>query len=309
MIALLLLAFGGPRSLDDVEFLLARLFRRKPSPEILERVKERYRLIGGFSPLPEITSQQARALEKRLNERGLSVKSFVGMRYSHPLIEETVDEILREGIREVITLPMSPLRSKGSTGAYIEEMNRVVADRKEDLKVSFVEGWSQNPLFLDAVRENVREGLSGFAPGERGRVHLLFTAHSLPKSMIENGPYVQDMSGSVKGVLEGLEDLPWHIAFQSRGMGPEEWIGPDVESVLTELATEGVRDVLVVPIGFVADHIEILYDIDILFQEKARSLGMVLKRTKSLNTSEKFILALAAAVEGQLLKELRITNC
>jgi protoporphyrin/coproporphyrin ferrochelatase len=309
MIALLLLAFGGPRSLDDVEFLLTRLFRRKPSPEILERVKERYRLIGGFSPLPEITSQQARALEKRLNESGLSVKSFVGMRYSHPLIEETVDEILREGIREVITLPMSPLRSKGSTGAYIEEMKRVAADRKEDLTVSFVEGWSQNPLFLDAVREKVKEGLSGFAPEKRGRVHLLFTAHSLPKSMIENGPYVQDMTGSVKGVLEGLEDRPWHIAFQSKGMGPEEWIGPDVESVLTELATEGVRDVLVVPIGFVADHIEILYDIDILFQEKARSLGMVLKRTKSLNTSEKFILALAAAVEGQLLKELRITNC
>jgi protoporphyrin/coproporphyrin ferrochelatase len=300
MIALLLLAFGGPRSLDDVEFLLTRLFRRKPSPEVLERVRERYRLIGGFSPLPEITSQQARALEKRLSERGLPVKSFIGMRYSHPLIEETVDEVLREGIREMIALPMSPLRSRGSTGAYIEEMNRVAADRKEMLKVSFVEGWHRSPLFLDAVREKVREGLSGFAPEKRGGVHLLFTAHSLPKSMIENGPYVQDMNDSVKGVLKGFENQPWHIAFQSKGMGPEEWISPDVESVLTELATEGVRDVLVVPIGFVADHIEILYDIDILFQEKARSLGMVLKRTRSLNTSEKFILALAAAVEGQL---------
>ncbi len=205
-----------------------------------------------------------------------------------------------EGIREIVALPMSPLRSRGSTGAYIEEMNRVAADRKEMLKVSFVEGWHQSPLFLDAVREKVKEGLSEFAPERRSRVHLLFTAHSLPRSIIENDPYVQDMKESVEGVLKGFEDQPWSIAYQSKGGGPEEWVGPDVESVLTELATEGVRDVLVVPIGFVADHIEILYDIDILFQEKARSLGMVLKRTESLNTSEKFILALSAAVEERI---------
>ena len=300
MIALLLLAFGGPRSLDDVEFLLTRLFKRAPSPELLERVKARYDLIGGFSPLPEITCRQAEALEKRLNERGYPLKSFVGMRYSHPLIEETVDEVLREGIREIVALPMAPLRSKGSTGAYIEEMKRVTGSRKEQIKVSFVEGWHQHPFFLDAVREKIREGLSEFAPERRGRVHLLFTAHSLPRSIIENDPYVRDMEESVRGVLEGLGDRPWRMAFQSKGGGQEEWIGPDVESVLTELAAEGVRDVLVVPIGFVADHIEILYDIDILFRDQAVSLGIMLKRTASLNTSEKFVLALATAVEKQL---------
>lgn len=300
MIALLLLAFGGPRSLDDVEFLLTCLFRRGPSPEVLERVKARYRLIGGFSPLPEITCRQAKGLEKSLNERGILVRSFVGMRYSHPLIEETVDEILQEGIREIVALPMAPLRSKGSTRAYIEEMNRVTEGRKEGMKVSFVEGWHEHPLFLDAVREKVREGLSEFAPEGRSRVHLLFTAHSLPRSIIENDPYAEDMKESVKGVLKGFESQPWSMAFQSKGGGPEAWIGPDVESVLTQLATEGVQDVLVVPIGFVADHIEILYDIDILFQEKARSLGIVLKRTESLNTSEKFILALSAAVEERI---------
>ena len=308
MIALLLLAFGGPRSLDEVEFLLTRLFRRNPPPEVLERIKDRYRLIGGLSPLPEITSQQAKALEKRLNDKGFPVKSFVGMRYSHPLIEETVEEIAREGIREVIALPMSPLRSEGSTGAYVEEMKRVAGNRKEDLRVSFVEGWHQNPLFLDAVREKVAEGLSGFPPEKRGRVHLLFTAHSLPKSIIENDPYIQDMNDSVQGVLETYKDQPWHVAFQSKGAGPAEWAGPDVESVLAELAKEGVQDVLVVPIGFVADHIEILYDIDILFQQKAKSLGLVLKRTASLNTSEKFIHALAAVVEERV-KQLRVADC
>ena len=117
-----------------------------------------------------------------------------------------------------------------------------------------------------------------FSPEERKRVHLIFTAHSLPKTMIEGDPYVKDMEASVGGVLEGTESRPWHIAFQSRGGGPEEWVGPDVESVLQELSKEKVREVLIVPIGFVSDHIEVLYDIDILYRKKAESLGMVLKR-------------------------------
>jgi ferrochelatase len=300
MIALLLLAFGGPRSLDDVEFLLTRLFGRPPSPEVLKRVKARYRLIGGSSPLPEITRRQGEALENRLKGRGYPVKSFVAMRYSHPLIEETVDEVLREGIRDIVALPMAPLRSKGSTGAYIEEIKRVTGSRKEETRVSFVDGWHQHPLFLDAVREKIRKGLSEFIPERRDHVHLLFTAHSLPGSVIKDDPYVQDMEESIRGVLEGFEGRLWRMAFQSKGGGTEEWIGPDVESVLADLAAKGVGDVLVVPIGFVADHIEILYDIDILFQEKARSLGVMLKRTESLNTSEKFILALAAAAEERI---------
>ncbi len=297
MRSLLLLAFGGPRSLDEVEFLLTRLFRRKPSPEILEKIKERYRLIGGSSPLPRITLEQAGRLEKKLNDMGYPFKSYVGMRYGHPLIEEALDGILQDGIREIVALPMTPFRSRGSTGAYIDELNRVIEIRKETVKAGFVEGWHLHPLFLEAVRERIREGLLEFIPEERKRVHLIFTAHSLPISMIGNDPYLKDMKESVEGVLEGVELLPWSIAYQSKGGGQEEWVGPDVESVLTELAAQDVKEVLIIPIGFVSDHIEVLYDIDILFQKKAESLGMVLKRTPSLNTSEKFICALAAAVE------------
>src|SRR4030043_860658 len=124
MKAILLLAFGGPRSLDEVESFLTRLFRgRKPSPDQLERVKERYRLIGGCSPLSEITSDQAVALEKELNARGHAFRSYVGMRYCHPLIEETLKQIVRDGFKEVISLPMAPFQSRASTGAYIEEVN------------------------------------------------------------------------------------------------------------------------------------------------------------------------------------------
>jgi protoporphyrin/coproporphyrin ferrochelatase len=299
--ALLLLAFGGPRSLEEVEFLLTRLFRgRKPSSEQLERVKERYGLIGGFSPLPEITQRQGKALEERLNARGNHFRSYIGMRYSRPLIEEAVNEITQDGMNEIVALPMAPFRSRASTGAYAEELNRVRQGLKIPLKVTFVDGWHTRPIFLDAVGEKIREGLNDFDPGVRQRVHLIFTAHSLPSSIIQNDPYVQDMEASVKGVLSGIECANWHIAFQSKGIGPEEWIGPDVEQVLDDLASQEVREVLLVPIGFVSDHIEILYDIDVLFRKKAESLGMVFKRTRSLNTSGRFIEALADAVEERI---------
>jgi len=301
MRALLLLAFGGPLSLGEVEIFLTRLFNgRKPSPEQLERVKERYRLIGGSSPLVGITQRQAEALEKRLNGKGYRFKSYTGMRYGPPLIEETMEKILRDGIHEVIAVPMTPFRSRVSTGAYIEEVNRIQREMKARIVVSFVEGWHLHPLFLEAVREKVREGLREFSLKERKRVHLIFTAHSLPKRMMESDPYANDFKASVKGVLEGFEPLRWHIAFQSRGTGPEEWAGPEVESVLTELSEGKVREVLIVPIGFVSDHIEILYDIDILYRQKAESLGMILKRSPSLNASERYIEALSSAVEEHM---------
>jgi ferrochelatase len=302
MRAFLLLAFGGPHSLAEVEPFLTRLFRgRKPSKEVLERIKERYRLIGGASPLFKITREQAKRLEKRLGEKGHLFKSYVGMRYGHPMIEETMKEMLEDGIEEVIAIPMAPFQSRKSTGAYIEEVKRVQKNIGEVLKVSFVVGWHMHPLFLEAIREKVYEGLKGFTPEERKGVHLLFTAHSLPKSIIEKDPYAREIDESIRGVVEGLEHRAWKMAYQSKGGGPEDWVGPDVESVLASLSQDGVKRVLIVPIGFVSDHIEILYDIDIVYRETAKSLGIKLKRTTSLNFSEKFVEALSAIVEDHIL--------
>lgn len=301
MKALLLLAFGGPRSLDEVESFLTQLYRgRKPSPDQLGRVKERYRLIGGYSPLPEITFKQAKGLEEKLNSKGYRFKSYVGMRYGHPLIEETLRGILRDEIQEIVALPMAPFRSRASTGAYIEEVNEMKKNLEAMIEISFVGGWHLHPLFLEAVQEKIEEGLMQFTLEARKRVHLIFTAHSLPKSMVQNEPYLKDMEESVRGVLRKIEPLPWHIAFQSRGMGSEEWLGPDVESILTKLSLNKVREVLLIPIGFVSDHVEVLYDIDILYREKAESLGMILKRAPSLNLSERFIEALSSAVENHM---------
>jgi ferrochelatase len=301
MRALLLLAFGGPSSLEEVESFLIRIMKgRKPSPEQLERVKQRYRSIGGSSPLLEITKRQAKGLEAKLNQKGFPFKSYIGMRHGHPMIEETMKEILRDRIREVIVIPMTPFQSRESTGAYIEELNRVLKDIGEEVKVAFVTGWHMHPLFLEAVREKVREGLMGFPPEERKRVQILFTAHSLPRSVVEKDPYAREIEETVKGVVNGLEHRAWRMAYQSKGGGPEEWVGPDVESVLEDLFKEKIRNVLIVPIGFVSDHIEILYDIDILYKKKAESLGMLLKRSPSLNASEQFIEALANIVEEHL---------
>jgi len=310
MKALLLLAFGGPRSLDEVEIFLTRLFKgRKPSPEQLEKVKERYRLIGGHSPLPEITFRQAKSLEEKLNSKSYRMKSYVGMRYGSPFIEETLKKIFQDGIHEVIAIPMAPFQSRESTGAYIEEVKRVQKNIGEELEVSFAVGWYLHPLFLEAVRERIREGIMEFNPEERKRVQLIFTAHSLPKSIIEKDPYAREIEASIKGILDGFEPMPWRMAYQSKGGGPEEWAGPDVESVLEALSKESIREILIVPIGFVSDHIEILYDIDILYQEKAKLLKMVLKRTSSLNDSERFIEALASIVEEHLsIAERRLRN-
>jgi ferrochelatase len=301
MKALLLLAFGGPRSLDEVESFLTRLFRgRKPSPEQLERVKERYRLIGGGSPLPEITFKQAKALESSLNSRGCQIKSYVGMRYGHPLIEETLKKILEDGIHEVIAVPMAPFRSRASTGAYIEEVNQISKNIGEKIEISFVEGWHLHPLFIESVREKIEEGLTQFTPEERKRVHLIFSAHSLPKSIVEKDPYAEEIEASIQGVLEKLKPFSWHMAYQSKSGGPEEWVGPDVETVLEGLSKKKIREALIVPIGFVSDHIEILYDIDILYRDKAKLLGMQLKRTPSLNFSKRFIEALSEIVEEHI---------
>lgn len=301
--ALLLLAFGGPRSLDEVESFLTHLFKEKKiSREQIEEVKERYRLIGGSSPLPEITRRQAMALEKKLNLKGYSFKSYVGMRYGNPFIEETLKEMIRNGHKEVFALPMTPFRSRYSTGAYQEELNRAKKTLGNPLEIHFIEAWHSHPLFLQAVVERIEEGLTQLSWEEKKKVHFIFTAHSLPESVIENDPYVEDLKETVNGVLKEIKPSHWHMAFQSQGGGLERWIGPDVESVLLELRKVHVKSILMIPIGFVSDHIEVLYDIDILYREKAQSMGMVLKRTPSLNDSERFTEALASVVEEYLSK-------
>jgi protoporphyrin/coproporphyrin ferrochelatase len=304
--AVLLMAYGGPDSLDDVgPYLLDVRGGRETPYELVEEVRERYALIGGRSPLLSITRQQAEALENHLNteEAGPNhYKVFVGMRHWTPYIREMVDEIAQAGYRQVIALCMAPYFSKMSIGAYAEKLRQALEEQKQkgiDLNAHMVEAWNTHPGFIGSLVERVREGLDKFPPAERDGVQVVFTAHSLPVAIMKQGdPYADQFQQTAALVADacGLPEGRWQTGFQSAGASSIPWLGPSLEEMLPALAQVGKRSVLIAPIGFVADHVEILYDIDIFAQEIAGNLGIHLERTQSSNTSPAFIAALADIV-------------
>ncbi len=336
MIAVLLLTFGCPDSIESIEpFITNVMGGRKPSPNQLQKIKDRYQAIGGHSPLLDITKRQAEALERILKSQILKPKSqirvFVGMRYWHPFIKDTLKEILNLKAERIVVLVMAPHYSKVSTGGYIKAVNKAMAELtppfpplekggEGGFDISFINNWHTHPLFLKAVAERIKEGISYFSPlissprwgeGEGEGVQVIFSAHSLPvppsppfskggKVGLEDDPYAKQLNETIQGVLRHTGDITWHLGFQSKGMSPGEWLGPTVDSILERLSREGKKYILIVPVGFVSDNIETLYDIDIVYKEKAESLGMTFHRTESLNDSPKFIESLSAIVREHL---------
>ncbi|MEE8424061.1 MAG: ferrochelatase [Thermodesulfobacteriota bacterium] len=305
--AVLFLAFGGPESLDDVKPFVMNVLAsrgRTPAQAQIDGIIERYKLIGGKSPLLEITRSQAVALEKISSEAGNPVKVYTGMRHWHPFIKDTLDEIWNDGVEKVLALPLAPHNSKAVIGGYVEAVEKALNGRETHVDVSYVKSWHTHPLFLEALKEKIVEALSGFSTEDRATVQLIFSVHSLPLRLVQNDPYVEQVMETIDGVLKLMDQterpIQWHLAYQSKGGGPGEWLGPDIESVLKTLAERGDKNVLLVPVGFVSDHVEILYDIDILAKEAAESLGINFRRTLSLNDSSKFIEALFTIVSENL---------
>jgi ferrochelatase len=301
MIAILLMAFGGPDSLQSIEPFLSNLMRgKKPSPDQVKKVQERYKLIGGKSPLLEITEEQARNLEQRLNGETKNYRVYVGMRYWHPYISEAVRKILHDGAERIAGLSLSPFSSRVTTSAYLKELQEALAET-DRIPYVFIEGWYKHPRFIEALLERIREGMAHFADEEQAEVVLVFSAHSLPKEYILGGDsYVRDIGETISLVLEKLGKVNWRFGYQSRGAAAGEWLGPDVELLLEEIAHQGKRKVLLVPIGFASDHIETLYDVDIAMRQKAEVLGLTFHRAPSLNASPKFIETLAQLVEERV---------
>lgn len=301
-IAVLLMAHGGPDSLDDVEPILRHIMKeRVPSPDVIAQIKERYRLIGGKSPLLEIAQLQARALEAELNKKSPRFKVYIGMRHWTPFIKETVKQIIDDAPRQLIAISLAPQYSKLSVGAYIQTLKSALADAGSDLPVTAVERWHDQPLLLDAFAKKVKESLADYPEALRSTVPVLFTAHSLPERILAEGdPYPKELEETVAGIVKRLGPVSSRFAYQSRGMSPGKWLGPEVDDVLSDLASKGERDILIAPVGFVSDHVEILYDIDILYKQTAQSKGIALRRTESLNASPLFIQALAAVVHANL---------
>ncbi|MFN4218567.1 MAG: ferrochelatase [Candidatus Bipolaricaulia bacterium] len=300
-IGVLLMAYGSPASLDDVEAYSTHIRGgRKPTSEQLEGLKERYRAIGGRSPLLEITHRQAQALEAYLNEATgpKRWRVYVGMKHWHPFIAEAAEQMAREGIQQAIALALAPHYSRLSVGGYIQAVQEALEKLAMPFPVTFIESWHDYPLFLRAIAQRIDAALRRFPDSLRAQVPVIFTAHSLPERILKWGdPYPTQLRESCEGVAKLVGLQHWRFAYQSAGHTPEPWLGPDVLNVIADLGQQGHEAVLICPIGFVADHLEILYDIDVECRKQADSLGMQLERTESLNDDVQFIEVLAGIIQ------------
>ncbi len=300
--AILTMALGGPDSLDDVESYLRdiRLGRHTP-PELVEEFRERYRRIGGKSPLLEISIQQAKGLEAHLASEGHRVRAYVGMRHGHPHIREAVAQIARDGTRKVLALCLTPYSSRMSVGAYFEAVRAAIQDRRLLMDIAYVDSWNDQPALADAFAEKVAARLTVLAKAGFPDPHVLFTAHSLPMKIKEEGdPYEKELRETMEAIRVRLPPIRSRMCYQSAGRTAGPWLGPSLKDVIEELGRKGEKAILVVPFGFVSDHLEILYDVDIEAKGRAERLGVRLDRTESLNADPKLIGAMAAAVRPRL---------
>lgn len=308
--AVLLLQMGGPDSIEAVQPFLLNLFSDreiiKIGPSWLQpviarfivkrrksHVEENYALIGGKSPLRALTEDQAKCLERELGD---GYRCFVAMRYWHPSTVEALAQIRREGIRNITALSLYPHYSRATTGSSIKELQRILGESSAEFTVRYIDSFYNNIGYIDAMAEKIREGLTRFHP--LADVELLFSAHSLPQSFIDEGdPYLAHVQESVRLIMERFS-MPHHLSFQSRA-GPVKWLEPSTDDMLKQLAERGVKNLLVVPLSFVSDHIETLHEIDIEYSKKAWELGFAkFERMPSLNSSPAFIAALAGMVKA-----------
>jgi len=332
MIGVILLNLGGPDSLQAVKPFLYNLFSdrqiirlgppfmQKPLAWLISTIRSKktekmYSQIGGKSPIFDITKAQAKALEEALNkgsnpplppfskggQGGItnpsqSFKVYIGMRYWRPFAEDVVAEIFRDGIRKLVGLSLYPHYSVTTSGSSLSQFREVSS--RYHMEILTVGSWHNHPLYIEALVDVIKKGIESF-DRLSSNVHVLFSAHSLPQKIIDQGdPYVDQTLETIREIEKQLP-IRWHLSYQSKS-GPVKWLEPSTDDKLEELARDGIKNVLVVPISFVSDHIETLYEIDILYKNLAGKLNINLKRTEALNTHPKFIGALQDIVEKSL---------
>jgi protoporphyrin/coproporphyrin ferrochelatase len=305
-IGVLLMTYGSPATLDDISVYIKNVYGgREPSAEVLTEFRRRYALIGG-SPLVRITNEQAAALQEELNRHSADDTVYhvtAGMRFSPPFIEDVVPKIAAN-VKAVVGIIMSPQYSPIIMSGYVRTLQDAVANlQREDLELKISGDWHVQPYFLQAVAERVRQALDRFPADVREHVPVLLTAHSMPKRVVENEPsYINNLKETAAEIakLVGLPAERGLFCYQSAGHTPEEWLKPDFADIMPQLRQAGQRHVLIAPVQFLADHLEILYDIEIGARAQAEEYGIQFARTESLNTSPLFIKALAAVVHETL---------
>ena len=281
----LLLAHGAPERVEDVEKYLDHVRGGRPgSPKVVEEVRHRYAEIGGGSPLLSWTRRQAAGLAT-----AMGTPVFFGMRNWHPFIAEVMPQVRDSGVERLAAICLAPQYSELSVGLYIKRTEEAARAAGLTAEIVWAKTFHDEPRLIEAFAEKL-----AWLAGRRPAPRVLFTAHSLPEKALANGdPYDREARATAAAVANRLELVNWDFAYQSQGMTGDTWLGPTVESMLDRYADQGVREVVVDPIGFVCDHVEILYDIDILFRGYAAERGISLSRPETLNDSPLFIAALA----------------
>jgi ferrochelatase len=291
--AVLLIAHGSPERVEDIPEFLQNISRGRPMPEaVVREVQHRYSLIGS-SPLTRITRQQADGVAREL---GLPV--YVGMRNWHPFIADTLQQMAADGITSVVAICLAPHNSRTSVGLY----KQVLFGNKPPFAIDFVEEWHDHPLLIAAFAERLRAGWTKACAEHGSQLPVLFTAHSVPtRTVAEGDPYEKQTRETAALVAAQVPEIgAWRFAFQSQGMSGGEWLGPTVEETIVSLREAGQTGVFVQPIGFVCDHVEVLFDVDILFRQFAGERGMKLYRAESLNDSPLFVQAVADLARRRL---------
>lgn len=295
--AVLMLAYGTASSVERMRCYLSDIRGGRPmSDEFVDEFKRRYELIGG-SPLTSLTYNQAKKTGEALQNQGLDWPVYLGMRHWSPWIKDAIGQMYLHGVEEAVGIVMAPHYSKMSIGKYWGKIEEAQEMHGSNIKFTFVNSWYQQPKFLQALEEHIRAGLEKFSPDVRDKVKIVFSAHSLPERLIKMGdPYDEQLKDNAKIVAERLGDVDWMFSYQSAAETGEPWLGPQIEDVVVDLANQGYKQMLVAPIGFVCDHVEILFDIDIEAKQIADEYGIQLERIESMNSTPLFIGAVANAI-------------
>ncbi|MBI2364538.1 MAG: ferrochelatase [Deltaproteobacteria bacterium] len=303
--AVLLIAFGGPTCPEEIRPFLARVTQGIPIPDArLEEVAHHYEAVGGKSPLNEITFRQAAALQQRLNDGHNRLPVYVGMRNSSPFFTETLRQMSNDDINLALGFILSSHRSEASWERY----QKNIADARAELggaapEVDYCEGWHEHPLFIRCWAELIDAAFAAIAPGRRNSAPLIFTAHSLPAAMAAHSPYVDEVQTTARLIANSLNHERWSLAYQSRSGRPSDpWLEPDIGQMIRELAARSVKDVVVAPIGFVCDHVEVLYDLDIETKKLAAGLGMNFIRASCPNDHPTFVRMMAEVITRKLAR-------
>jgi len=300
--AVLLIAFGGPTSAEEIRPFLTRVLKGIPVPaERVEEVVRHYEAVGGRSPLNDITARQARALQKILTDTGFPLRVYVGMRNSSPFLVDTLKQMSQDGIRSAIGFILSAQQNEAGWQRYQKD----VADARTEVGdsapvIDYCENWHAHPLFIRTWVEQIRRHLVGIG-SQADDMPVVFTAHSLPVPMAARSPYVEQLQTGARLIAEELGHQRWSIAYQSRSGKPSDpWLEPDVIQVIHELAGQGIAQVVVAPIGFVCDHVEVLYDLDIDARNVAKKLGIRLLRASCPNDHPTFIQMMAEVIKSKV---------